>query len=144
MGFMDLFSDIFENGGTSKQSEALKAEVWEVEKKNISFHNDPHCEIEHMGRNFYRSSYACPYCRGVMLKTVFPPNGEYIIKTTKGGEYLKRAFTCPQCKTLIAPIPGCKLDAGTIIEKKYSSSNEYTNRINDMDSLATTQGRPDL
>lgn len=93
MGFMDLFSDIFENGGTSKQSEALKSEVWKVENKNISFHNDPYCEIEHMGRNFYRSSYACPYCRGVMLKTVFPPKGEYIIRTTKGAEYLKRAFT---------------------------------------------------
>lgn len=143
MGMMDLFSDLFKEE-VHKQSDTLKNERWTIEYKNIAFHNDPYCETEHMGKNFYRSSYACPYCKGVMLKTVFPPKGEYMIRTTEGAEYLKRAFTCPKCKTVIAPIPGNKLDIGKIIEKKYDRNNEYVERINDMDGVATTQGRPDL
>ena len=94
-------------------------------------------------KNFYRSSYICPYCGERAYKSVFPVGGEYSINADNGAVRLKRVFSCDHCKVFFAPIPGLKLSAGSAYINKLDTSS-YINLMMDMDKNATTQGRPDL
>ena len=94
-------------------------------------------------RNFYRSSYACPYCGERLYKSVFPVGGEYSINTVNSTVRLKRVFSCDHCKVFLAPMPGVKLSAGRVYINKLDATS-YSNLMVDMDNNATTEGRPDL
>lgn len=97
----------------------------------------------YLGTNFYVSSYKCPNCGRVLYKTVFPLYGEYRIETEKGVVWLKRVFTCEQCKKFLSALPGGKLSDGIFIEKNFVSNYDYQKMLTKMDSCGTKIGRMD-
>ncbi|NLK24171.1 MAG: hypothetical protein GX309_09405 [Clostridiales bacterium] len=94
-------------------------------------------------KNFYISSYVCPYCKQHMYKTVFPTGFEYLIVTEQREFRIKRIFSCDTCKTFFAPLPGLKLASGTVLINKLESTS-YSRLLKEIDKISTTDGRLDL
>ncbi|MBQ2897920.1 MAG: hypothetical protein IJE46_06355 [Clostridia bacterium] len=119
--------------------------MWQKTNRHVgsTYENRPNPMLT---RVFYDSSYACPFCGKPMYKTVFPVGREYPIKVnmsgTAGNAYMKRVFTCPDCR-YFATAAISRLSDGTIYEKKVTSNDEYNRLLNALSLAGTTQGRPD-
>ena len=95
--------------------------------------------------NFYNSYYACPICKKMLFKTVFPVGREYAIEVENESNRtvkLKRAFLCKFCQAFFAAAK-VKLADGVIYQYLADNIYEYNWLLNDMDARGTTKGRRD-
>ncbi|MBZ4649677.1 hypothetical protein [Thermosipho sp. (in: thermotogales)] len=90
-------------------------------------------------QNFYLSSYICPECGKLMMKTVFP--NDYPFETNDGIKKVPRIFTCGDCKTLHIPAPGYKLSSNNGYYYKAKSDEEFEIIIKKIDKNGSLIGR---
>lgn len=134
---MDLY-EFFrskEVGSTEKKWSVIEARINE---------NYEYLSSSSIGKNFYISTYECPYCNKPLYKTVFPVNREYQIYTKIKTINLKRVFTCGSCLAFFTAPTGSSLKDGILFTIRYDSEDKYFEKLRDMDTKGTTDGRDDL
>ncbi|KAF2956246.1 hypothetical protein [Marinitoga sp. 38H-ov] len=89
--------------------------------------------------NFYLSSYVCPECGRLMVKTVF--SVDFTFSTVDGSIAVPRIFVCGKCKTLHIPSPGYKLSRNNGYYYKAKNDKEFEDIIIKLDLVGSRKGR---
>lgn len=117
---------------------------WVQNIYSITLEDEHRDLMGYYGPYWYPSAYRCDYCQDELYKTVYPVGKEFQIKTTEEGIWhIKRAFTCPTCEKIYAPMPGYRY---TESYATYQAKNEpdYREKVTMMGVYGTTEGRQDI
>lgn len=143
--------DLENKSGGKKDPIKILKEEHKWERMSLTFkydYNDPYQNINYHNfrrfKNFYFSTYACPYCGNMLYKTVFPKGQEFEIYT-KDNNYnnigLKRLFTCYTDFAFFSAED--RLTDPSVFVYKTDDKDVYEEILSIMNKKGGTSGRPD-